>query len=225
MSYVSRRLFLIESITRAFSINSTSKDLRQSSNIQKTMSGINTLSVDLSGNPLGISGNSKIDNLHISTRIAAQFTAKNSNTDDIVAAVKKEMEAKYPESISKDDLKKLVEGIKSYTDQKIDQSATAHARVDVRGPGTEVNDVTMNTEITAVMNALAKIDDKTGIDLLNKLVEQQMLDIKQNVDKQVVGGFTAAWQEGKKTFIELGLYLLALVLVMVFLILYKAAHH
>ena len=118
-----------------------------------------------------------------------------------------------------------MEGIKSYTDQKIDQSATAHARVDVRGPGTEVNDVTMNTEITAVMNALAKIDDKTGIDLLNKLVEQQMLDIKQNVDKQVVGGFTAAWQEGKKTFIELGLYLLALVLVMVFLILYKASHH
>lgn len=148
------------------------------------------------------------------------------DVDQIQKDVKKDIQDKYGENNWDDKYNKyvvdIVIQISTSSVQNINQIINSSQTIVAKGTGYKIKGITMDICINAVLKAIA--DNSGSIDLVDDIVTEQMNKIRQQVDKDVIDSFSYAWQQSKTYVIAIGLFILALMLLISGMLIYRAVN-
>ena len=143
--------------------------------------------------------------------------------DDIMA----QMESAYPDTPpntkSKQSLINILTTINEKVVQNTNQSLSTATTIVTDGAGSSVRNVSEDLVVNAVMNAIQ--GDSNAVSQLQAFVNQEISNIKQDVDKSVISSFSDAWQSSKSLIIIVGIAFLVIILGIVVLTIKKALTH
>jgi len=109
----------------------------------------------------------------------------------------------------------------------IDQSFSSLQSIKVEGTGVELKFVSMSLVVDITMRAIDTACNSEGtcaMNIINKIVQEQMDYIRKEVQKNIKQDFTAVWTDNKKYIIAAGITLLALMLAIFVLLIYRAVY-
>lgn len=149
------------------------------------------------------------------------------NVEQVVREVEEAVRKRYGRDSTKNDkftknITDIVSSIKAEAIASINLVIASTQIISTEGAGIEVSNVSLATNMNAVVSAIAK--NRGAIDTLDDLVTQQMDYIRERVNESIVGGFQAVFREVKGFLIGTGVTILVLMLLISGLLLYRAAY-
>lgn len=160
---------------------------------------------------------------NITINSAARIDDSDVNIQEIAKNVTDAVRERYGETSTKNEFNQnivdIVTQIKTQAVTNVNQVISSLQNVTIVGTG-EVSNLNLGISIDATMMAIAS--SNVAIDILNNIVNKQMEYIREQVDKNVVGGFTQAFKEAKRYLIITGIVLIGLMLLISGLLIYRA---
>jgi hypothetical protein len=142
----------------------------------------------------------------------------------IIDYVKSEIQKRYGYTDTSNNFDQLITNIITMIKAKTEVNVTQNINSQqiIQATGGNLVGVTQNLVVDSVMNAIATSSD--AVNLVDQMVQEQMDFIQKEVDKNVIGDFTYVWEESKAYIIGCGIFLLSLFIIIIVLLMYKAAN-
>jgi hypothetical protein len=126
-------------------------------------------------------------------------------------------------SVTNQNVTNYVVAVKTNINQTIEQTISILQGLGARGIGYTFENITMNTVVDALMQAIIKstanVTDAPSVD---DIVSQQMSYIRTQVDKEVTSGFQQAWEQLKTWVFVFGGFTLFLIIIIIVMLMWRA---
>lgn len=150
-------------------------------------------------------------------------TPLKEDVDAISKTSYQEIVSKYPDvdyDSYRDTVQNIINNIHQDVSQNLYRTVYSTQTINLRN-GSAYN-INMYVMMNTVMGSIMK--SSTSMQFLNKLSDKMIEDIKIKINKNIMGNFEYIWQQGKLYFIGTGIGLLIMVLLIIWLLIYRALH-